>query len=300
MSLSSIKTVVIAFTNRSLFVLKVNAPTIMVFGGCIGVGVGTVLACRATLKASGIIEQHQIGMDDINEATETRPDIYSKNDRAKDLVAVYTHTTFEFVKAYGPAVVIGVASLACIIGGHNILKGRNAALAAAYKALDLGFKKYRKNVVNEFGEDKDREFKYGSHKEEITVKDPETNENKKIYGNVAAKASVYSRVFDRTNPAWCDNTIYIHEFFRGQEFRWNQDLNAGHPVFLNEVYKTFRLDPTEPGCTVGWLPWGNGVGDQKIVIDFWTIQIPNENGAGGWEDAYMLDFNVDGSIHNKL
>lgn len=298
MNLSSIKTVVVAFTNRSLFVLKVNAPTIMVVGGCVGVGVSTVLACRATLKAADILEQHNTNMDDIALASETHPEQYSKDDRTKDLVTVYTHTTFEFVKAYGPAVVIGVASLACIIGGHNILKSRNAALAAAYKALDLGFKKYRKNVVDELGADKDREFKYGSHKEEITVKDPETNENKKIYGNVAAKASVYSRVFDQTNVAWCSNPIYMQEFFRGQEFMWNQQLTAGNPVFLNEVYKSLRLTPTEPGCTVGWLPWSDG--DQKVVIDFWPIHIPTSNGEAGWEDAYMLDFNVDGSIHNKL
>jgi hypothetical protein len=298
MSLSSIKTAVMVFTNRSLFVLKVNAPTIMVVGGCIGVGVSTVLACRATLKASDILDQHNTNLDDIALASETHPEQYSKNDRTKDLVTVYTHTTFEFIKVYGPAVVIGVASLACIIGGHNILKGRNAALAAAYKALDLGFKKYRKNVVDELGPDKDREFKYGSHKEEITVKDPETNENKKIYGNVAAKASVYSRVFDQSNVAWCDNTIYMEEFFRGQAFMWNQQLTAENPIFLNEVYKSLRLSVTEPGCTVGWLPHSNG--DNKVEIDFWPIHIPSSNGSGEWEFAYMLDFNVDGSIHNKL
>ena len=46
-------------------------------------------------------------------------------------------------------------------------KKRNLALVAAYTAVDKGFKDYRKNVVDRFGERVDKELRYGIKAKEV-------------------------------------------------------------------------------------------------------------------------------------
>ena len=65
------------------------------------------------------------------------------------------------MKDYAPALIIGTLSIAAILGSHKILKGRNIALASAYKALDVAYEEYRSRVREEYGEEKDRDFHLG-------------------------------------------------------------------------------------------------------------------------------------------
>ena len=131
--------------------VKKHSPEILVVIGVVGVVTSTVMACKATTKASDVIEEHKKEMDDIHFVAETKPEKYSEEDFQKDTAIVYTQTAVKLAKLYAPAVAIGAVSIACIIGSHNILTKRNAALAAAYTAVDKTFKEYRNRVVDRFG-----------------------------------------------------------------------------------------------------------------------------------------------------
>ena len=59
---------------------------------------------------------------------------------------------------------MGGLSIAALTRSHNILTKRNAALTAAYGALEKGFSEYRARVVEKYGEEEDRDFRYGTGK----------------------------------------------------------------------------------------------------------------------------------------
>ena len=109
------------------FKFKKHSPEILVVTGVTGVVVSSVMACKATTKAGDIIASHNEDMDKIHRASEMRDIDYTAEDMKKDTAIVYAQTAVKFIKLYGPSVILGAASIACILGGHNILRKRNVA-----------------------------------------------------------------------------------------------------------------------------------------------------------------------------
>ena len=141
--------------------LKKHSPEILAVVGTVGVVASAVMACKATTKISEILDDTNEQLDTIRGAANdpNLTDRYSAEDAKKDTMIVYVQTGVKFVKLYGPAVAVGVASLGCLLGSNHILRKRNVALAAAYTAVDKSFKAYRGRVVERFGEDLDRELR---------------------------------------------------------------------------------------------------------------------------------------------
>ena len=142
-------------TSRSLnkigLKLKKHSPEILVVAGVIGTVTSAVMACKATTKAGKIVDEMHEQMDQIHEVAKMGREDYTEQDLKKDTTIVYAQTGLKFAKLYGPSVVLGVLSISSILTGHNILRKRNIALAAAYTAVDKGFKEYRSRVVERFG-----------------------------------------------------------------------------------------------------------------------------------------------------
>ena len=110
----------------------------------------------------------------------------------------------KFIKLYGPSVALGMASLGCMISSNRILNKRNAALAAAYAAVDRSFKEYRGRVVERFGKQMDRELRYNIKAQEIeeTIVDEngkETVTKKTVEAMDPNNYSQYAIVFDDSN-----------------------------------------------------------------------------------------------------
>ena len=148
--------------NKIGFQVKKHSPEILVAVGVVGTVTSTVMACKATLKVNDILDETKDTIDKIHECAEN-PDMadnYSIEDSKKDLTTVYIQTGVKLAKLYAPAVTLGVLSVGCIVKSNNILTKRNAALAAAYTAVDKSFKEYRGRVVERFGTGLDRELKY--------------------------------------------------------------------------------------------------------------------------------------------
>lgn len=298
--------------NKTMFKVKKYSPDILVGAGIVGTVGAAVLACRATTKLGDILEESKTQVDQIHDVIENEKfdeETYSKKDAQKDLTIVYTQTAVKCVKLYAPSVILGAASIGCILKGHKILRGRNVALAAAYATLDKGYKEYRSRVVDRFGETVDRELRYNIKAQKIseTVVDEETGKEKKVKKTVEVVSnpdgySDYARFFDEASGAWKKDPEYNLMFLRAQQQYANDILKARGHLFLNEVYDMLDIPRTKAGQVVGWVyDSENPVGDN--YVDFGIYDIHREvvrDFVNGYERAILLDFNVDGNIWDLM
>lgn len=309
MSKMNLMTRVNGTINKMTFQLKKHSPEILVVAGVVGTVASAVMACKATTKVSTILEETKESIEQIHEVAndETKVDVYSPEDAKKDLAIVYAQTGVKFVKLYAPAVILGTLSIAGILTSNNILRKRNVALAAAYATVDKGFKEYRSKVINRFGEQVDKELRYGVKAKEVeeTVVDEKGKEKvvkKTVNVTDGSLPSGYARYFEQytkddsgnvvRNPNWEDNNDYNLLFLNGIQNFLNNKLVVNKRVFLNEAYEALGLPKTKEGQIVGWIyDETNQVGDGYIdfCIDEESIMY-NEDGA------ILLDFNVDGDI----
>lgn len=288
------------------FAVKKHSPEILVVAGTVGVVTSAVMACKATTKASAILAETRSQIDDINEVAKNPEyrDQYTEKDYKKDVATVYAQTGVQFAKLYGPSVLLGAASLACIIGSHNIMRKRNAALVAAYATVDSSFKDYRKRVVERFGKELDRELKNNikaKQIEETIVNEDGTTQTVTTTVNVVDPndhRSDYTRCFDETCMGWTRDAEYNLMFLRQQQAYANDKLQAQGYLYLNDVYKMLGIPASKAGQVVGWVySEKNPVGDN--FVDFGIYDLHDKEKrlfVNGHEKSIWLEFNVDGVI----
>ena len=293
------------------FKFKKHSPEILVVAGVVGTVTGAVMACKATLKVNEVLEEPKKNIEKIHEALEhgaTEVGIpYSEEDHKKDLTIAYVQTGVKLVKLYAPAVIVTGLSITAILSGHNILRKRNIALAAAYTAVDKSFKEYRGRVVERFGEALDKELKYNikaKEVEEIVVNEDgsETIVKKTVEVVDPNDHSDYSRFFDAGCKGWDDDPEYNLMFLKSVQAQANNILKAEGHLFLNEVYDMLGIPRSKAGQVVGWVyDEKNPVGDN--FVDFGIYDIHNEKArdfVNGYEKVILLDFNVDGNIWDLM
>ena len=296
------------------FVLKKHSPEILVVSGTVGTVVAAVMACKATLKVNEVITESKTNIEKIHTATEKgvteAGEKYTEDDSKKDLTIAYTQTGIKFAKLYGPSVLIGTLSITAILAGHNITRKRSVALAAAYTAVDKGFKDYRGRVIERFGEELDRELKYNIKSKEVeeTIVNEDGTETvvKKTVEVVDAadpnNISVYARFFDDGCTGWSKNPEENLLFLKLQQDYANEKLRRRGYLFLNEVYEMLGIPRSAAGCVVGWIydekcPNGDNFVDFGI---FDASKPKNRDFVNGYERTILLDFNVDGNIQNLV
>lgn len=285
------------------FKLKKHSPEILVVAGIAGVVTSTVMACKATTKASAITESFKDDMDKIHKASEMENVDYTAEDMKKDTAIVYTQTAVKFLKLYGPSVILGAASIACIVGSHNILRKRNVALAAAYTAVDKGFKEYRSRVVERFGEELDKELRYNIKAKEFEETTTDSKGKEKTVKKTVSIAdpneySDYARVFDNGSYGWSKDAESNLIFLKQQQNWANELLQSKGHLFLNEVYDMLNIPRTKAGQVVGWIyDKEHPTGDNFVDFGIYNLNIEKARDfVNGYERSIVLDFNVDGPI----
>lgn len=291
--------------HKAGFALKKSSPEILVAVGVIGTVASAVMACKATMKIDDILEESKDKLDKIHTCADD-PEMeeqYSEEDAKKDTVLVYAHTGLKLAKLYGPALGLGIVSIGSILASNHILRKRNAALAAAYAVANRTLKDYRERVIERFGEEVDRQLRYNIKAEEIeeTIMDDKGKEKKvkKKIDIADPNASGYMKYFTRSNPNWEDDTDYVEMFLRSQQNYANDKLRAVGHLTLNEVYNMLDMQDTKAGMVVGWIyDLDHPTGDNYVEFDVKKVYLPNER--GDYEEAYAIDFNVDGNIYDKM
>lgn len=290
---------------------KKHSPEILVVTGVIGVVGAAVLACRATTKASKIVEQAKEDLETINhcvENPESLPEPYTKEDAKKDTTIVYAKAGLQVAKEYAPAVVLGALSIGAILGGHNILRKRNMALGAAYAVVDTSFKEYRKRVIERFGNELDKEIRYNVKAKEVeeTVVDKDGKE-KKVTKTVKladspAKATPYTFCYDVGCEGWQKDPEHNKWFLLQQQNYANEKLKAQGYLFMNDVLESLGLPKTKAGQIVGWRyrPSDPTI-DSYVDFGIFDMSKPeNVDFVNGYERSVWITLNVDGPIYDKI
>lgn len=310
------KNELVAKASRSLhkvgFKFKKHSPEILVVAGVVGIVTSTVMACKATTKVNDIVDESKETIEKIHDAVENHRhtsdgEEYTQEVANKDLAIVYTQTGLKFVKLYGPAVALGVASIACMVGSNRILRKRNVALASSLAAVSTSFKEYRGRLIERFGDTGkalDRELRFGIKAKEVeeTVVDENGNETTVTKTVEVVDPNVTHDIY---SIVWCEgNTGFsksaeLNKFFLIQtQNQANDRLRLNGILTLNEVYDMLGAPRTKYGQLAGWVyTEDESAGDNFVDFGIFDVHKPNARDfVNGFERAVILDFNCIGNL----
>lgn len=281
--------------SRKVLVTKMNSPHLFFAAGVVGIIGATVLACRATLKLEETVDEINHDFGNLKELKHAHAvDVnYTDNQHYKDLGYVYLRSAVKIGRLYGPSIIVGGLSVACLTGSHVQLTRRNAALSATLAAAMKAYDEYRARVAQEIGVERELELYRAIHDDAIEM-DGHKKEVVKAFDPNGL--SIYARIFDEYNPNWEKNAEYNRIFIQCQQNYYNHQLHARGHVFLNEVYDSLGFPRSQAGQVVGWLLDGNGDG----FVDFGLFEEKNSLFINQREKSIVLDFNVDGVIYDKI
>lgn len=310
--LENMKTSISKTYGKTELMIKKNSPEILLGFGILGF-VGTIItACSATLRADEVLEYHKTKMKDIHDAKEIadeNPDgelEYNIELYRQDIGLQYLKTTGNMIKLYAPTIALGALSLTCILVSRNIMQKRYLGVVAAYNGISAAFEEYRKRVRDEFGENTDKHFRYGTVYDSIT--ETEVDENgKKIKTKVETENTSTElvnpkddtcRFFDSSNPNWDKNPQFSMMFLRGQQNILNDIFHTRGHLFLNEVYDALGFDHTPQGAVLGWI---EGEGDDYVDFGLYDQNKDNvRRFVNGVDNVILLEFNHAGVIWDKI
>ena len=292
--------------NKTKLSVVKHGPQFMIIGGVAATVVGAVMACKATLKLSDILDESKDTLDKIHMVENSNNEEYTEEDAVKDKTIVYVQTGVKLIKNYALPMAVMGAGITSILAGNKILKNRYAALTAAYATLDSSFKGYRERVKERFGEQVENEIRYNLQVEKHIVTDEDGNVTEKEV--VVAPTNIdgyspYAQFFDVGNPNW-EEDLDSRMLFLTSQLQYANDLliSRGY-LYLNEVYENLGLNKTKAGQIVGWIydPEHNDVGDNYVDFGIYNVNRRNcIDFVNGDCEAILLDFNVDGNIWEKI
>lgn len=277
---------------RGVLLVRKFSPEILTVSGLASMTAGAIMAVKATTKLERVIRDAELRISDAKDISESTDVETSKH----GLSQVYLRNAFEYTKLYGPSVSLFIAGAGAILAAHGIMRRRNVALVAAYNAVEKSFAAYRARVIEDLGEEKDRDYRHG------IIEKTEKGEDGKKSSTLEidpTKMSRYSRVFDEGNPMWQKEPNYNQFFLTSEQNYINNKLLAVGHVFLNEVYERLGFEHTKEGSVVGWIVSPDG----DNYIDFGVYDASTQshrNFINGYERSIWLDFNVDGVIFDKI
>ena len=181
------------------------------------------------------------------------------------------------------------------------MTNRVAGLAAAYAAVDTAYNKYREKVIEEFGVEKDEEFRF-----DMTEKETKNAEGKKTKEKVVdgdATPSMYAKFFDEANPNWKSDAAMNRIFLSHIQNMMNDRLILQGHLLLNDVYDALGYPRTSAGSVVGWvLNRYGGSGDDFVDFGIFgdEYDISKRLFVNGDERSVRLDFNVNGTVWNLI
>ena len=193
---------------------KKNVATVLTGIGTAGVVITAVSAIKATPKALYSIE----------EAEKEKGDKLSN----KEKIITTTHI-------YLPTIIIGVSTIACILGANVLNKKQQASLISAYALLQKSYNEYRDKV-------------------------DELYENSSIVDKEIAKD-----VYDNTKPSVSsDEKCLFYDMFSKRyfesnkvdviaaEYHFNRNFTLRGYATLNELYEFLGVDKIDGGDSIGW------------------------------------------------
>lgn len=278
--------------------LKANAPTLMVAGGIVSMGAGTVIACKQTLKVEEVLSKHTPDLEKISKAGDMNLQSYGVEVQRQDRVKVYTRAALDLGKVYAIPAVLWTGGATMVFGGHRMMLKRNATLAIAYTGLMKTFDTYRARVRDAFGSEADQAMYGGWEKREVV--DPVTGEKETINSRdwESSAGDPYNRIFEQgATTAW-EPDLSINRMFISQQQKFMQQLlNRRGYLYLSEVYSALGFPESDISRVVGWKVRSLPDGSRDIpFVDFGLDKPHPDDWKYSKEKAVYLDINCQGLI----
>lgn len=213
-----------AFVDRAGHFIKDNTPAILTAFGVAGVVTTAYFTHKAALRSTEHLRLYSLEREDGY--------IYTKKE------------IFEQVwRFYIPPVLMGTATIACVVGAQTVNARRQAALIGAYTVAERAFNEYKDKVVETIGEKKELAVREEIAKDRIEASKDES------------KAIIVSGV-----------NVLCYDVLSGRYFqsdietlrRAMNDINEqcindiGGYASLNEFYQKVGLPTLPMGDTMGW------------------------------------------------
>ena len=298
------KTLRKSFKKAQLTVRK-HSPEILMVAGVIGTVAGAVMACKETLELEDVLDECKQEKMELEEQYATCEE-YSEDALKKDQVKLTIKQAAKIVKLYAPSVIMEVTSIGVIFASNDIMRKRNASMAAAYATLNSMYKRYRQNVIESYGEEVDKDMRFGVKHEKVTEIDEDGNKVKidaRIVDldNTALAISDYSRFFQAGCKGFdAGSGRYNLLYLKGIQAMFNNKLIADGYVMLNDVYRELGFDTIPEGWSIGWVyDEANPIGDNYIDFGLYEARNKNQRAVNDWEPVILMDFNVDGNLYEN-
>ena len=296
------KTLRKSFKKAQLTVRK-HSPEILMVAGVIGTVAGAVMACKETLELEDVLDECKQEKMELEEQYAMCEE-YSEDALKKDQVKLTIKQAVKIVKLYAPSVIMEVTSIGVIFASNDIMRKRNASMAAAYATLNSMYKRYRQNVIESYGEEVDKDMRFGVKHEKVTEIDEDGNKVKidaRIVDldNTALAISDYSRFFQSGCRGFdASSGRYNLLYLKGIQAMFNNKLIADGYVMLNDVYRELGFDTIPEGWSIGWVyDEENPIGDNYIDFGLYEARNKNQRAVNDWEPVILMDFNVDGNLY---
>lgn len=296
--------------SKARFLFKKEAPTILIFGGLLGLGVSTVAACVQTTKLEPVIEEAKDDLVSIKRAQKAAADgylEYEKKEVVRDTVLAYGKAAWNVAKVYSVPTVLFIGSTVSVLSGCKIFKKRHASLAAAFVAVDTGFKKYRQRVAERYGTDAERQIRFNLKEKTIDVNNIETGEKETVSILVAEQGTDgieecggFTKVFDQSQHKRIYGSDYTYDlaFINIMLSTLNNNFYANNVLFVNQALKAFGFNETKKGQVVGWYRDPNDPNAPSCInVQVHEVMRPiDDDERNGFEKVFILDFIPDGNI----
>lgn len=312
----SVKETIIRNASMSLLKVRKYAPEILTAGAIVSGGASLVLTVKQTMTMAPCFEpwngrKEKVAEYDqmVKEQTEEwerrkdepgfpplPEDTYTDEMRRRDIVISAVQTGVKLLNHFALPLAFAGVSTACILGMYKVWRTRYTAVVAAYTGLQSLFEKYKAAVKEQYGEEAEKmttALSVDKATEKMEVQDGVMKKN------VYRQCSQYARFFDESSVFFKRSAGENLTFLGRQQALANQMLKMNGSLFLNEVYDMLGFPRTKAGSVVGWV---HEVGrDHEVDFGFWDLEDERKRAfINGWENAVLLDFNVDGVIYDLI
>lgn len=225
MNMQTIKTGIKAFGG----LLAKHSPTILTGFAVAGTISTAVLAARAHVEATKKLDEELVFFNLTENGFESREPTF------KEKIKIAW-------KCYIPPVIMGAATIGCIVGAHSINLHRNAVLAGAYTLAETSLKEFQSKAKEIVGENKVREIKDEIVKDKIEKNPPSKNE-------IIITGKGETLCYDVYSGRYFASDI---EKVRKAVNDANVELFADLRLSLNDMYYALGLTPIRAGADLGW------------------------------------------------
>lgn len=225
-------------------VVQKKSPEILTGLGIAGMITTVVLAVKATPKALDLIDE-EVEKQNSKLSQEAYDSGYSTAKQINKLKPV--ETVKVAWKPYIPALLLGGASVGCLIGANTVSARRHAALYSAYELSKTAYNELNEKVTEVVGEKKVTEIKQKLAEDKVNKVSPE--------GTIEKKSNV---VIAGDGDTWFIDAMSNQPFLSSKNKldaaanELNRKMRSDMYVSLSQFYDEIGVEHTGTSDYIGW------------------------------------------------